>query len=332
MIRYAFFWLPSLSFLSPTSNAFHVPLVIRSLRTSPSRSAGTLHRPVRRCKTALFSSTMNSEDDSNVFVVSRRGFVASAGSLTTFLVQHVPAAQADDNAANNDKVLVLGGTGFVGSQVVQKLRDLGVAVVATSRTGRDNTEEFDVTKGADYVNQRMKKLASECTAVISCIGSIGTPDDEAVNSGTGLAATAAKAAGVSRFVYITVAPEVKEFAKDIDFLKPYMDGKSFSRTNVLNTFGDQAFFIEPTFIYGGGSFELSPPRVAAFYGKFIEELLSSSPVRSVERLLSPGLIKIALEPPVPVEAVASAAVAGALGKAPTVLDTYDKIKEAAELV
>ena len=41
-----------------------------------------------------------------------------------------------------------------------------------------------------------------------------------------------------------------------------------------------------------------------------------------------GFIKIALEPPVSVDAVAKAAVAGALGKAQPILDTYDKINEA----
>ena len=86
--------------------------------------------------------------------------------------------------------------------------------------------------------------------------------------------------------------------------------------------------IEPTFIYGGGSFELNPPRVASFYGKFIEGILSSNPMRNVERVLSPGFVKIALEPPVPVEDVARAAVAGALGETQSILDSYDKIKQA----
>lgn len=101
----------------------------------------------------------------------------------------------------------------------------------------------------------------------------------------------------------------------------------------MKSFGDRAVLIEPTFIYGGGSFELNPPRVASFYGKFVEGLLSSSPIRAIDRVLSPGFIKIALEPPVPVDAVADAAIAGALGVTPDpIIDTYDKIRDAAKLL
>jgi uncharacterized protein YbjT (DUF2867 family) len=282
------------------------------------------------------------ETSSNLAKTTRRDFVyasftASVGTVAVgSLWMPSPACAADaialDTSTTKPKVLVLGGTGFVGAKVVQLLRDQGVAVVATSRNGRDGTVALDVTTEND-VAAKIKSLAAGCSAVISCIGAIGTDNDDAVNAATGLAATGAKAAGVHTFVYITVAPEVAEFAKDIDFLQAYMRGKKFSRAAVLNTFGDSAVLIEPTFIYGGGSFELNPPRVASSYGKLVEGLLSSSPVRVLERIISPGIVKIALEPPVPVEAVASAAVAGALGKiTPGLsLDTYDKIKEAAEL-
>jgi hypothetical protein len=265
---------------------------------------------------------------------------ASALALTFLSVN--PAFAEDDTAAavggvkGAAKVLVLGGTGFVGSRVVQTLRDLGVPVIATSRDGRDGTEKLEFTYTSEKeVQERVQALATGCTAVISCVGTIGTEFDEQVNSATALAAAGAKAAGVQRFVYITVAPEVKAFAKDIDFLKGYMKGKTVSRDAVLANFpGAASTLVEPTFIYGGGSFELNPPRVAGFYGKIIEGLLSSSPVRAVTGIAPAGIIKIALEPPVPVEAVASAAVAGALGKegAPSILDTYDEIKQAASLV
>ena len=42
-------------------------------------------------------------------------------------------------------------------------------------------------------------------------------------------------------------------------------------------------------------------------------------------------VKIAVEPPVPVEDVAGAAIAGALGRATPVLDTYDEIVDSAKL-
>ena len=270
-------------------------------------------------------SAFNSDKDDHERSASysRRGFLISVPFFTLPLIVSQPSFAEEER---KNKILVLGGTGFVGSLVVQVLSDMGIDTIATSRNGRDGTVPLDFTK--EGVAQKVQRLASGCTAVISCVGVIGTKNDDVVNAGTGIAAQAAKAAGVKRFVYITVAPEVKEFARDIDFLQDYMAGKTFSRDAVMEAYQDQAVLIEPTFIYGGGSFELNPPRVAKIYGKFIEGILSSSPIRNVERVLSPGFFKIALEPPVPVEDVANAAVAGALGETLPILDSYDKIKQA----
>ena len=75
---------------------------------------------------------------------------------------------------------------------------------------------------------------------------------------------------------------------------------------------------------------MNPPRVASFYGEFIETLLSSGLVRGITNLSS-GFVKIALEPPVSVDAVSAAACNAATGKLNTdVLDTYDKIIKASE--
>ena len=85
-----------------------------------------------------------------------------------------------------------------------------------------------------------------------------------------------------------------------------------------------------TFIYGGDSFSVNPPRVASFYGEFIETLLSSGIVRGVTNISS-GFVKIALEPPVSVDSVSVAACNAATGNINTdVLDTYDKIKKASK--
>lgn len=265
------------------------------------------------------------EPTETAHVSSRRAWIQQG--FGTVIATGTLLVSPDAHAASS-KILVLGGTGFVGSQVVEMLRkDSGVEVISCSKSGRNGSKKIDLM---DVSTEELQELCKGCSAVISCVGAIGTPEDQIINAATGNVAIVAKAVGVERFVYITVAPEVKEFARGVDFLQGYMEGKTFSRDRVLENFpGDKAVLIEPTFIYGGGSFELNPPRVASFYGEFIEGLLSSSPVRSIERILSPGIIKIALEPPVPVEAVAAAAVNGALGKITGILDSYDKIKHAA---
>lgn len=83
--------------------------------------------------------------------------------------------------------------------------------------------------------------------------------------------------------------------------------------------------IPRTFIHGGDSFSVNPPRVASFYGEFIETILSSGLVRGITNVSS-GFVKIALEPPVSVDSVSAAACNAATGKLATnTLDTYDKI-------
>ena len=235
-------------------------------------------------------------------------------------------------SATKTKVLVLGGTGFVGSRVVSKLQSLGnIEVISTSRDGRDGTIAFDVLKGDN--EKRVQELAKGCSAVISCIGAIGTSDDvNVVNSATGYVAKGAKAVGVDKFVYVSVSPEVKRSTEGISQLQNYMKGKTFSEQSILSTFSGpgQACLIEPTFIFGGDEFSVNPPRVAGFYGKFIEGLLGSGPIRAVTNVLPEGFIKIALEPPISVDDVANAAVSAALGKSTvTELDTHDKIVDAA---
>lgn len=274
---------------------------------------------------------------------SRRNFMKSITGVTSTLLLSqqsfiLSSAFAIDESAisqRKEKILVLGGTGFVGTQIVQQLQNLNIPVISTSRDGRDNTIALDVTK-ENAINNIIPELTKDITCIISCIGSIGTDNDEIINSATGTIAILAKKSNVQRFVYITVAPDVKEFASNIDFLKGYMNGKTYSRSTILNTYGDNtnnSIFIEPTFIYGGNTFNINPPRVASFYGNFIENLLSSGPIRSIESVMPSGIIKIALEPPVNVNDIAKAAIAGALGKSPiTILDSYDKIKQAATLI
>lgn len=185
---------------------------------------------------------------SSLAIATAAATAAAATGRQQRLLMTPPAAFAADDMSKK-KVLVLGGTGFVGSRVVDRLKLAGVDVVATSTDGRDNTVALDIT--SDAASDAVKKLSQGCDAVVSCVGAIGTDVDEAVNAGTGFAAVGAKAAGVGSFVYITVAPEVREFAKDIDFLKGYMAGKAFSRETVLKSYGTGgAVLIEPTFIYG----------------------------------------------------------------------------------
>ena len=298
-------------------------------------TAFVLPQDVRTLSVAL-NQQVTPSDEATSQLLTRRSTLAAVGASLLVGVQSPLLASADDSVSTpvTKKVLVLGGTGFVGSRVVDLLRGSGVEVVATSRDGRDGTVALDILTTAD-LSDRVKTLSSGCQAVVACWGAFGTPDDGRINAASGLAAVGAKAAGVDRFVTLGVAPEVEQAISGlVSQLQPYLDGKAFSKKTISSTFGsNEAIFIEPTFIYGGDKFGLKPPRVAGFYGSFIEGLLSSAPVRFVEGILPKGnIIEVALEPPVSVDAVASAAVAGALGKLAStpILDTHDKIKSASK--
>mmetsp|Transcript_18087 Transcript_18087/g.22142 ORF Transcript_18087/g.22142 Transcript_18087/m.22142 type:complete len:317 (-) Transcript_18087:102-1052(-) len=266
---------------------------------------------------------------------SRRGFFQVAGSsilATVALTSKPDLSLAASGDYSGKKVLVLGGSGFVGSEICKQLKVLGIDYIATSRDGRGDTVALDFTNPNVNIAKEVEQLTAGCSAVISSIGAIGTSDDQVVNSGTGIASLGAKSAGVKNFVYISVAPEVRASAQNVSFLEKYMTGKTFSEDSIKSSFANGEYtLIEPTFIYGGDKFAITPPRVADGYGKLVEGVLSTGPFRAVASI-APGIIGVALEPPVKVRAVASAAVAGALGLTQSTLDSYDKINEAAKLI
>lgn len=71
----------------------------------------------------------------------------------------------------------------------------------------------------------------------------------------------------------------------------YFDGKKRAEEAIVASFPSTGVFIKPTFIYGGESFGLTPPRVSDGYGSAIDTLLSSGVVRSIAGI-SPGLVKV----------------------------------------
>jgi len=271
---------------------------------------------------------------------SRRSFLISSGFVGTF-----PIVASAEESSRPPKVLVLGGTGLVGSEIVRQLRAKNVDVIATSRDGRQGTQKLDVTTPGIDVAKEVEKLSQGCQSVISTIGAIpyttSLTDTEAaniqsINAASGLAAVGAKAAGVKHFVFISNAPEVKALMTEnpalLNFLQPYAKGKALSEAFIQMSFGQgkglSYTLVKPTFIFGGEKFGLTPPRVNKSYGELIETILSLGPFRAAANIL-PGIIGIAFEPPVSAEAVAGAAIAGAFSDESLVFDTHDKITNAA---
>lgn len=239
---------------------------------------------------------------------------------------------SDSSSDSNMQVTVVGGTGLTGSRVVKLLAEKGNSVTSVSKTGKipdwckDETWTSDVSwKACDLLEDTDKTIddaIGQPSAIVSCVGVIGTDIDVLVkgNGETNAAAfeSAKRGGKLQRSVLVTVSSEVLACKENWlpAFFTGYFDGKKIAEQAALDAVdgeNDRLCLVKPTFIYGGPSFALLPPRVNAEYGSFIEELLSLSIIK-IAADVTPGLIKVALRPPCSVDAVAAACAAAALGE------------------
>jgi len=236
--------------------------------------------------------------------MERRAFLSSAAAALSAVA--VPAVHAESKG----KVVVFGGAGYVGAYASQLLVQQGYSVVSVSRkTPAEQAEKVKAILGValpgvdyrslDASSAELSGVLQGASAAISCVGI--APGGSNMRNGNGAVnvriADAVKAAGIGRFVYVGVASELANSpAKFV--LGDYFKGKAEAEAAVAKDFGDAALVIKPAIIAGGPPGEIRPPG-------------------------PPGLT------PVAVEAVAKAAVAGALGQKSGKIDGNDAITKAA---
>ena len=223
-------------------------------------------------------------------VPTRRQFAVGVGTA---------ALGAQPALAAGGKVVVVGGAGFVGTEISHLLATQGVKVVSVSRRSaaaqaqKVQYEQFVDFVSLDASKDDLSSVFKGASAVISCVGV--APGQKNQLDGNGAVneriADAAKKAKVGRLVYISVASAISEGTGKLLFAD-YVKGKQQAEAAVQRNYGSGgSLIIRPGVISGGGP-GLPPP---------------------------PGV------PPVPVDAVARAAVAGALGKKSGILDGRDEI-------
>ncbi|MBA0719604.1 hypothetical protein Golax_007266 [Gossypium laxum] len=144
----------------------------------------------------------------------------------------------------SEKLLVLGGNGFVGSHICREALNRGLAVASLSRSGGSSLHDSwakNVTwhKGNLLSSDSWKEALDGVTSVISCIGGFGSNSYMYKINGTANinAIRAAGDKGVKRFVYISAA----DFGLANYLLKGYYEGKRAAETELLTKFP-----------YGGG--------------------------------------------------------------------------------
>ena len=268
-----------------------------------------------------------------------------AATPSRSVAQSAPLNLAVDSLDGKGKsVTVVGGSGFVGSRVCQILADKGATVTSLSKSGtapkwaQGEPWSKDITwNTVDLLTSsesELDKCLGKPDAVISCVGAIGT-DPDILLKGNGQANVnvfeSAQRAGVKSVAYVSVSSEVSACKENWlpEFFSNYFEGKDMAEA-AAKAVCDDVTIVRPTFIYGGDSFGLLPPRVNTAYGSFIDQLLSFGLIQAVADV-APGLIKVALRAPVRVESVAGACVDGVLNPQSTgvrVLDSAKEINEA----
>ncbi|GJT03766.1 NAD(P)-binding domain-containing protein [Tanacetum coccineum] len=220
-----------------------------------------------------------------------------------------------------EKLLVLGGNGFVGSHICKEALDRGFSVASLSRSGKSSIQESWANnvswhQGDLLSGDSWKEALDGVTSVISCVGGFGSNSHMFKINGTANinAVNAAAEKGIRRFVYISAS----DFGVINYLIQGYYDGKRATEQELLTKFPYGHVILRPGFIYGTrrvGSMKLplgvigSPLEMVMQYTKSLNQVPIVGPL---------------LTPPVDVKAVAKVAVRGAIDPVfpPGIVDVY----------
>ncbi len=245
-------------------------------------------------------------DDTQKCELSRR----TALSTFTTIATSSPLLRPIIANAQGGKVVVYGGSGYVGAHACSLLSQQGYAVQSISRSSPEtqlertksvlgasvpNVEYISLDAGKASLDELSASM-KDAIAVISCVGI--APGSQNQKDGNGLVNTriiqAAKAAGVPKVVYIGVSSALANGPAKF-LLGDYFAGKATAEKSVVSEFGDKnSLIIKPAIIAGGPPGEIRPP--------------------------GPPGVKA-----VDVKAVAKIAVAGAVGELSGMIDGNDAI-------
>ncbi|KAJ9147420.1 hypothetical protein P3X46_029585 [Hevea brasiliensis] len=224
-----------------------------------------------------------------------------------------------------EKLLVLGGNGFVGSHICREALGHGLIVSSLSRSGRsslpDSWADSIVWHQGDLLSpDSLKHALNGVTSVISCVGGFGSNSYMyKINGSANInAIKAASEQGVKRFVYISAA----DFGLINYILRGYYEGKRSTEAELINNFPNGGVFLRPGFIHGNrrvGNMKLP----LSIIGAPLEMVLQHAKLLTRIPLIGPLFI-----PPVHVSSVAKVAVRAATDPAfpPGIVDVYSILK------
>ncbi|GLU01686.1 hypothetical protein SLE2022_189800 [Rubroshorea leprosula] len=257
-----------------------------------------------------------------IMAISSNGRLLSTDSNVVDQTLRSNSTEAlDAKPPPTEKLLVLGGNGFVGSHICREALQQGLAVSSLSRSGRSSLQDSwanDVAwhQGDLLSPDSLKPALSEVTSVISCVGGFGSNSHMYKINGTANinAIQAASEQGVKRFVYISAA----DFGLVNYLLRGYYDGKRATEAELNNKFPDGGIILRPGFIHGMrqvGSIKLP----LSIIGAPLEMVLKHAKPLTLIPLIGPLFI-----PPVKVSSVAKVAVRAAINPLfpPGIVDVF----------
>ncbi|XP_073277185.1 uncharacterized protein At1g32220, chloroplastic-like [Primulina huaijiensis] len=278
-----------------------------------------MSRLIRRSKLSSIVSSI---------AVSRKGRFLSTVSDKPFNNNIPPETDKVDEAETihvppppTEKLLVLGGNGFVGSHICKEALGRGLTVSSLSRSGGSSIGEPWANsmiwhQGNLFSMDSWKDVLKGVTSVISCVGGFGSNAEMYKINGTANinAIRAASEEGVKRFVYISAA----DFGVVNYVLRGYYEGKRASETELQVRYPYGGVILRPGFIYGTrrvGRMKLP----LGVIGSPLEMVLQHA-----RPLIQVPLVGPLFTPPVSVTAVANVAVRAATDPVfpPGVVDVY----------
>lgn len=169
--------------------------------------------------------------------------------------------QSSPNEPNDRLVIIIGGTGFLGTEIRKQLDDRGIQYIATTTPAtfrkmseKDKFVSLDLT--AENAQQDFYNIISDAVkendssakevAIVAAMGSIGAKDDEKVNAALTKAIKAASAHDdlVKSFVMIGNTKRVRRLARKVSFLKGYAEGKDEAEAALQQLFGESGCIIK----------------------------------------------------------------------------------------
>uniref|UniRef100_A0A0E0P8N5 NAD(P)-binding domain-containing protein n=1 Tax=Oryza rufipogon TaxID=4529 RepID=A0A0E0P8N5_ORYRU len=230
-------------------------------------------------------------------------------------------------------IVVLGGSGFVGSAICKAAVSKGIEVVSLSRSGRPSYSDPWVDQvtwlAGDVFYARWDEVLVGATAVVSTLGGFGNEEQmKRINGEANVTAVdAAKEFGIPKFILISVHDyNLPSFLLN----SGYFTGKRKAESEVLSKYPTSGVVLRPGFIYGKrkvDGFEIPLDVV----GQPLEKLLSS--VENFTKPLSSlPASDLLLAPPVSVDDVAYAVINGVIDDSFFGVFTIEQIKEAAAKV